>query len=83
MNDIRIVLQGFQTCSVEHVKRGANAAAHGLAKTVVNDIIDKIWMEEIPSCIFDVVLSKLFALSVYNLCSRLCISEWKKLFLKK
>jgi hypothetical protein len=34
-------------------------ATHGLAKNAVNNVTDSIWMEEIPRCIFDILLSKL------------------------
>jgi hypothetical protein len=34
-------------------------ATHGLAKNAVNNVTGSIWMEEIPRCIFDILLSKL------------------------
>jgi hypothetical protein len=30
--------------------------AHDLAKTAVKQVIDDVWMEEIPTCICDIVL---------------------------
>ena len=54
------VLQVFRRWSVEHVKRGANGAAHGLAKHAVNNIADSIWMEEILRCSYQSFLLFLF-----------------------
>lgn len=44
-----------------HVKRGAKRAAHGLAKIAAREQIEKIWMEEIPSNIYDIVIIEQFA----------------------
>jgi hypothetical protein len=65
LNIIITLIQSHQRrWSVEHVKRGANGAAYGLAKHAVNNGTDSTWTEEIPRCIFDIVFSELFALSV-------------------
>jgi ribonuclease HI len=53
--DIRTVLQGFQGWQICHTKRATNYAAHGLAKEAILNVIDRVWMEEIPSCIYDFV----------------------------
>ena len=47
-----------------HVKRGANRAAHGLAKIATREQIEKIWMKEIPSNIYNIVTIEQFALYV-------------------
>jgi hypothetical protein len=47
-----------------HVKRGANGAAHGLAKIATREQIEKIWMEEILSNIYNILTIEQFALYV-------------------
>ena len=44
------------------MKRKSNEAAHELAKEAVKDCIDKILMEETPSCISDTIALELLAL---------------------
>jgi hypothetical protein len=44
------------------VKRAANLAAHELAKVAI-----KIWTEEVPMCIFDIVTVEQLVLPVYGL----------------
>lgn len=39
-----------------------NMATHRLLKEAVKDVMDKVWMEEIPSCIYDIAFSEQFAL---------------------
>jgi hypothetical protein len=56
VEDIHAVLTGFRRRDVEHLKRGANEAAHGLAKLVANVIT--------ASNIYYIVLLEQFALSV-------------------
>jgi ribonuclease HI len=62
--DIKTVLGSFRRCDFQHVRRAQNNAAHGLAKESVREVIDRVWMEEIPICILDTVFSEQFALFV-------------------
>lgn len=64
LEDMKGVLASFRWQEVVHVKRGANGAAHGLAKLATREHIDKIWMEEIPSSIYNIVISEHSALFV-------------------
>jgi hypothetical protein len=41
-----VVLRSRRTWRVGHTKRGANGAAHGLAKEAIQCYSDKIWLEE-------------------------------------
>lgn len=66
MDDIKGVLRGFRRWEIGHVKRGANSAAHGPAKVATKEPIDQIWMEEIPSSVFDIISLEQFALFVYS-----------------
>jgi hypothetical protein len=40
----------------------ANYAAHGLAKATVKQIMNRVWIEEIPAGIGDVVILEQFTL---------------------
>jgi hypothetical protein len=64
VEDIQQVLKGFRRCVIGHVKRGANSCAYRLAKIVAKEIYDKIWMEETPNFIFDIVSLELSALFI-------------------
>jgi hypothetical protein len=33
-----------------------NSTAHGLAKNVIRIFMDNVWLEEPPSCIYDIVI---------------------------
>jgi hypothetical protein len=50
---------GGETC-----KREANEAAHVIAKTAIRKSGEKIWFEDIPSIILDVVNQEQIALSI-------------------
>ena len=62
-----LLLQHFQTRKVRHVKRNLNKTAHGLAKEAIKNSIDKIWMKEIPSCIFNTIDLELLTLVIQSL----------------
>jgi hypothetical protein len=47
LDGIKSGLQSFRLANIVHVKREANTAAHGLARTAVTHIVDSIWIEEI------------------------------------
>lgn len=49
------------------MKRVANSAAHELAKVATKNIIYKIWTEEVPTCIFDIITVEQLVLPVYGL----------------
>jgi ribonuclease HI len=61
--DIKIVLGSLRSWKINHVKRGANQAAHGLAKEAMITSLERHWIEEIPSCIFHIVNLEFLALS--------------------
>ncbi|XP_059429871.1 uncharacterized protein LOC132163564 isoform X2 [Corylus avellana] len=62
--DIRVVLNSRRSWMVMHTKRNVNQAAHGLAKHAVRNQMDRIWIEEIPSCISNIVVLEHSALSI-------------------
>lgn len=64
IEDIKLLLGYFRRREVIYAKREAKGAAHGLAKMVTREQIDKLWMEEIPSIVLDIVTLEQFALSV-------------------
>ena len=55
VGDILEVLNSFRRWDIGHIKRMANGAAHGLAKAA-RELGGRIWLEEIPSTIYDVVI---------------------------
>ncbi|XP_059445445.1 uncharacterized protein LOC132177210 [Corylus avellana] len=61
MDDILLILGSFPS-EVRHVKRKANKAAHGLTRAAIKQVIDAIWVEEIPPCIRNIVLTEFSAL---------------------
>jgi ribonuclease HI len=63
VGDILEVLKMFCRWDIGHIKRIANGAAHGLTKVAVKDLGERIWLEEIPSAIYDIVTLEQLALS--------------------
>jgi ribonuclease HI/exonuclease III len=63
VEDIRAVLNNLRSWFAGHAKREANFAAHFLAKEAVKNVMDQIWMEEVPNCIENVVTLEQIALS--------------------
>jgi ribonuclease HI len=55
VEDTKSVLRSFRQWRISHVRREANGAAHGLAKEAIRSGMDKVWMEEIPHCISNIV----------------------------
>jgi hypothetical protein len=55
VGDASVALNFRRSWMICHVKREANAAAHELARAAVKTPMDRIWIEDIPSCIFDLV----------------------------
>jgi hypothetical protein len=53
---ITVKTQGLRVASMVHVGREANSAAHCLANEASSTFLDSVWLEEIPSCILQVVL---------------------------
>jgi hypothetical protein len=70
LEDIQGILAGFKWHEVVHAKRGANEAAHGLAKLASQNYVDKIWIEEVPSNIQHIVNQERYALFVQSCFSR-------------
>ena len=64
IDDIRVVLGSSRSWRVCHTKRGANGAAHGLAKEAIRCAGDRIWMEDTSPCISHIVSLELSALSL-------------------
>lgn len=64
IEDIHAILLGFRSRRVEHVRREANEAAHGLARAAGNTGVSRIWMKEVPNIVHDVILLEQFALVV-------------------
>jgi hypothetical protein len=59
--NIQMVLSIRRSWQISHIHRVANYAAHEFAKTAVKQIMDMIWINEIPKGIRDVVIFEQFA----------------------
>jgi hypothetical protein len=55
VDGIKFKLQQLRSWSIEHVKRDANTIAHTIAKEAISCVIDRVWVEEIPTCIFGII----------------------------
>jgi hypothetical protein len=58
VDDIRTMLSSFPNFVIQHVSRGANSAAHTLAK-LAPTLPSNVWMEECPLPINSIVLNEL------------------------
>ncbi|XP_059445374.1 uncharacterized protein LOC132177155 [Corylus avellana] len=63
IDDIREMLALFPNWRIGHIRRGGNNAAHVLAKEAMKRVIDKLWIDEIPMCISDIIVEEQIALS--------------------
>ena len=63
--DIRLRLCMFPLWQCGFVNRIANSTAHGLAKMATTKcVIDRIWRDEIATCICDIIMIEQFSLFV-------------------
>ena len=69
MKDVRTTIAALSSWQIVHTHQETNFAAHGLAKATIKRDID-IWLEEIPSCICDLVLLELAALGYWSIESK-------------
>jgi hypothetical protein len=56
IEDTRQILQFLSRWVCAFTKREANEAAHRLAKRAISNVNDRIWRNQIPDCISDIVL---------------------------
>jgi ribonuclease HI len=64
IDDVKMVLNSLRKWSSRHIKREANSAAHGLAKYTTRINESQVWLEDAPTCIFEVVNLEQLALSL-------------------
>jgi len=55
IDGIKEGLGKLRSWRVEHVKRAANSTAHILVREAFSYVIDRVWVEEISYCIYDIV----------------------------
>ena len=56
VEDTQGVVNGMNSWCICHVRWDANSPVYSLAKAAIKQIIDDVWMEEIPNCICNFVL---------------------------
>jgi ribonuclease HI len=61
VDGIKLGLSQLRSWQINHVKRDANSAAHVLAREAIKNVIDRVWVEETPNCIYGIVLREQFA----------------------
>lgn len=59
IDGIKTELSSLRSYNVVYVRRRANFVTHILAKAAITQVIESIWLEEIPPLISDVVCRKL------------------------
>jgi hypothetical protein len=55
LNDIKLLLQNFNEWKVLHVHRGANGAAHSLARLALSIGVDHTWFDNFPMLVQEIV----------------------------
>jgi hypothetical protein len=60
INDARCLLQQVQNWKVCHVKRVANEVAHKLAKLAFSFSEERLWTEDFPRCVRELVIAESF-----------------------
>jgi hypothetical protein len=55
LNDMKMLLKNFQVWQLTHFNRGANVAAHTIAKLALSIGVEQIWHENFPLCMHDIV----------------------------
>jgi ribonuclease HI len=58
INDAKLLLQHVQKWEVSHVRRTANEAAHTLAKLALTMSEERLWTEDFPSCVRNIVFDE-------------------------
>ncbi|XP_059442109.1 uncharacterized protein LOC132174476 [Corylus avellana] len=61
VDDARVLLGTCRSWMVHHMRRGANQAAHSLAKESLWHSSDQIWLHALPDCLFHLVPLELHA----------------------
>jgi hypothetical protein len=58
VDDIKLELRQLRSWRIDHVKRDANTTTHTIAKKAILYVIDRVWVEEISSCICGIIFKK-------------------------
>jgi hypothetical protein len=64
VNDVKFLLGTCRSWMAQHVRGDANQAAHGLAKEGLKRQMDRIWVNDLPECISNIVLLELNVLDM-------------------
>ena len=63
VEDAKLILNSLPNWQPNHVRRNLNGAAHRLEKLATRHIIDRVWRNEIPNCICDIIQAEQIALA--------------------
>jgi hypothetical protein len=58
INDAKLLLQQINRWAVSHVRRTANEAAHNLAKLALSSSEERLWTDDFPLCVQDIVIAE-------------------------
>ena len=61
VENAKLIFNSLLNWKPNHVRRNVNGAAHILAKLATRHIIDHVWRDKIPDCIYDIVQAEQFA----------------------
>jgi ribonuclease HI len=64
LEDIKRALQDFSQWKMTFTHREGNKAAHALSKIATTAVANKLWINETPDCIHDIILMEQHALSI-------------------
>jgi ribonuclease HI len=65
IEDIRSALRSFPHWTMAYVKRGANQAAHMVARLATAQVMDKTWSYDFPECLSEMCKAEQIALHLY------------------
>jgi hypothetical protein len=59
--ETRVLLENFDRWTIKHVRREGNKIAHSLAKLVISQLQNRVWLGSFPSVLSDLVNSEMYS----------------------
>ncbi|GLT51138.1 hypothetical protein SLA2020_245680 [Shorea laevis] len=60
VQDCVSIMAKFQVCQLQHIYRESNRPIDGLARGALDGGVERVWIEEIPPQIMDIILQERF-----------------------